>query len=69
MINLSLLWYEIVNNGLDDAFYMYSSTRMEHYDHICFMAPECHNLYYSDLPRTKLRLERGICMDKVPEKL
>lgn len=31
------------------------------------MAPECHSLYYNDLNRLKLLLERGLSMDKVLE--
>ncbi|KAF3629475.1 hypothetical protein FXO38_27664 [Capsicum annuum] len=41
---------------------------MGDYDHVQFMALECLSQYYSDLPRTKLLLERDIFMDKVLEK-
>lgn len=42
---------------------------MRDYDNICVMALECHILYYSNLQKIKLLLERGIYLDKVLEKL
>lgn len=38
---------------------------MGDFENTRFMSTEFHNLNYSDLPRTKLILERGICLDKV----
>ncbi|KAF3618586.1 hypothetical protein FXO37_34119 [Capsicum annuum] len=42
---------------------------MGDFDNTRFMATEFQNLYYSDLPRMKLLLKKGICLDKVEEKL
>lgn len=33
------------------------------------MGADCYNLYYADLPRTKLLPERGTFLDMVVEKL
>lgn len=48
---------------------IYQSNLMGKYDHIQFMAPEFQTLYYCDLPRTKLLLEREICLENMSEKI
>ncbi|KAF3655452.1 hypothetical protein FXO37_15941 [Capsicum annuum] len=42
---------------------------MGDYDQTRFMAPECQNLYYDDLSKINLLLQRGICLDKVLGKI
>ncbi|KAM3283709.1 putative protein isoform X1 [Capsicum chacoense] len=44
------------------------SHKMGYFENIKFMSADCHNLYYADLPRTKLFLERCIFIDRVPKK-
>lgn len=39
------------------------------YEKVYFIAPECHYMYYGKLPKTKLLSKRGICLEKVPEKI
>lgn len=48
---------------------MFSRLKMEDFDQTQFMAPKCHTLYYADILRTNLFLERGIFLYRVPEKL
>lgn len=42
---------------------------MQEYNQVSFMAPKLHTLYYGDLLRTMLLLERGIYLEKVLENL
>lgn len=42
---------------------------MRDYDKVYFMATECQNLYYGDLPKMKLQPKRGMCLLNVPKKL
>lgn len=43
--------------------------KIKNYDQTRFMALQCQTVYHEVLSSTKLLSERGICLDKVPEKL